>query len=135
MFILENVKGFTTLQNGSCLRAVLKSLMNIKKKVGVNAGDHALATEAGDSAPASTQAYRIYHKLINTKEHGVPQHRERWYCTGLLRDEDDDSLFKFPAEIGYSSIDMKYSSASSSASAASTACSTLHFYDRFSGTT
>ena len=29
MFILENVKGFTTLQNGSCLRAVLHSLSGI----------------------------------------------------------------------------------------------------------
>ena len=61
VFILENVKGFTTLARGKYLNSVLLALNSI-----------------GDGA------YQVHHKLLNTLEHGVPQNRPKWYCVGLL---------------------------------------------------
>ena len=101
MFILENVKGFTTLKDGACHRAVLESLHGISSASAAREGSvPASNTIVGDGKPL----YRIFQKVINTKDHGVPQHRERWYCIGVRRDADNDKAFKFPPDIGYGSI-------------------------------
>lgn len=39
--------------------------------------------------------YKIYYRRLNSKNYGIPQHRERLYCIGF-RDETD---FKFPIPI------------------------------------
>ena len=28
--------------------------------------------------------YNVYDQILNTKEHGIPQSRQRWYCVGML---------------------------------------------------
>ena len=30
-------------------------------------------------------AYHISHRIVNTKDHGIPQSRPRWYCVGILK--------------------------------------------------
>jgi DNA (cytosine-5)-methyltransferase 1 len=40
--------------------------------------------------------YHIYFKLINTKDHGVPQNRERVFIVGIRDDEDNN--FRWPIE-------------------------------------
>jgi len=58
-FILENVKTLCTLNNGSYFNDILKRLNNINK-------------------------YSIYHKVINSKDLGIPQCRDRLYIIGVL---------------------------------------------------
>ena len=57
IFILENVKGFTVLDGGKYVKQVVQTLKEIKDN-------------------GSTSAYIVHHKVINTNDHGVPQHRE-----------------------------------------------------------
>ena len=47
------------------------------------------------------QAYEIHHKVLNTKEHSVPQNRPRWYCVGIRKDtfQGESSTFAFPEPI------------------------------------
>ena len=73
VFILENVKGFTTLNQGKCRKEAIEKL-----------------SELG--------SYNIHHKVLNTKDHGIPQNRERWYCVGIRTDVDNQS-FSFPDNI------------------------------------
>ncbi len=40
--------------------------------------------------------YKIFFRRLNSKNYGIPQHRERLYCIGFKEDID----FKFPAPIG-----------------------------------
>ena len=58
-FILENVKTLCTLNNGSYFNDILKRLNDINK-------------------------YSIYHKVINSKDLGIPQCRDRLYIIGIL---------------------------------------------------
>tara|TARA_B100001027_G_C16244431_1_gene321088 strand:- start:297 stop:1220 length:924 start_codon:yes stop_codon:yes gene_type:complete len=58
-FILENVKTLCTLNDGSYFNDILKRLNDINK-------------------------YSIYHKVINSKDLGIPQCRDRLYIIGIL---------------------------------------------------
>ena len=40
--------------------------------------------------------YKSYHKVLNSKNYGVPQHRERIFVVSIL---GDDNEFEFPSEI------------------------------------
>jgi len=60
-FLLENVKGLVT-QHSQTLETILGQLRSI----------------AGG-------AYLVRHRVIDTADHGLPQHRERVYIVGLLR--------------------------------------------------
>ena len=44
-----------------------------------------------DSVP-----YHLYWKVLNAKEHGVPQNRERVFIIGVR--DDEDNSFRFPIE-------------------------------------
>ena len=33
--------------------------------------------------------YCVYHEVINVEDHGIPQHRERLYIRGILKEHDD----------------------------------------------
>ncbi len=72
IFILENVRGLTSLQEGRYLSQILQSLRSIGS-----------STEQNSSEKSG--AYQIYHKVLNTRENGIPQHRERWYCVGIRK--------------------------------------------------
>ena len=59
-FILENVKGLTNHDGGNSLRIILKEL----EKAG----------------------YRVFYKVLNSIDYGVPQMRERIYFVGIRKD-------------------------------------------------
>lgn len=39
--------------------------------------------------------YHVYYQVLNSKDYGIPQHRERVFCIGFLK----DTKFKYPAPI------------------------------------
>jgi DNA (cytosine-5)-methyltransferase 1 len=73
VFVLENVSGLVNIQGGKYLKAILQEL----QKLG---------------------GYNIYHKILNTKEQGIPHHRKRWYCVGIAK-KYDTGAFAFPKPI------------------------------------
>lgn len=68
IFIAENVKGMMTLGKGEVFRQIIQ-----------------------DFAAAG---YRIYHKLVNARDYGVPQIRQRVFLVGVR--EDVDFVYDFP---------------------------------------
>ena len=85
VFILENVKGLVRMENGKHLKKILKSLRQISNSNG-------------------DQLYEIHHTVLDTKEHGVPHSRPRWYCVGIRKDAARMS-FEFPESISVPPID------------------------------
>ena len=69
-FILENVKTLVTLNNGSYFNDIIKRLENFNE-------------------------YSIYYKVINSKDMGIPQSRDRLYIIGVLN-KDKKNEFSFP---------------------------------------
>ena len=66
-FLLENVKGLTTLEKGGIFKFMISSLEDV--------------------------GYNVYWKVLNTKHHGnLPQNRERVFIVGLLNKQG----FSFP---------------------------------------
>ena len=59
-FILENVKGITNHEGGKTLKTILDILDDLD--------------------------YTYVNKVINAKDVGIPQNRERWYCVGIRKD-------------------------------------------------
>jgi len=86
IFILENVKGLVTLEEGKYHRAILAHLRSIGKAPNDGAG-----------------AYNVSWKVLNTAEHGIPHYRTRWYCVGILRTttqgRGQPRAFEWPAPI------------------------------------
>lgn len=70
-FLLENVKGLVSHEQGNTLKTILKIL-----------------TEELN--------YRVTYQVLNSKDFGVPQNRERIYIVGFKRKSD----FAFPAPLG-----------------------------------
>ena len=64
MFVLENVKGFTTLDNGKYVKQTIHFLKRIQDKHG-------------------QPMYWVFHDVVNTTDHGIPQRRLRWYCVSI----------------------------------------------------
>ena len=101
VFILENVKGLVTMAKGKHVKKILKALHDIKKP-GENPG-------TGVRGESSVSAYEIHHDILNTKDHGVPQSRPRWYCIGILKETfagSEKSTFEFPQTLTCPSIDL-----------------------------
>ena len=71
VFILENVKNFKFIQNGQPFNYLLKQLKNIKNANG-------------------ELAYNVYHDILNTKDYGIPQNRERIFFIGIRKDIQTD---------------------------------------------
>ena len=59
-FVLENVKGLTNHNKGKTLEIILKVLNDL--------------------------GYDFRYKVLNSKDYGIPQSRERWYCIGVRKD-------------------------------------------------
>lgn len=73
-FLLENVKGLVTHDNGNTLKVILKEL----KKIG----------------------YTVSYKVLSSLDYGVPQMRQRIYFIGFRSDLNlDYSKFQWPDEI------------------------------------
>ena len=84
-FIFENVKGLLSDDNGK----TFQEWVNLLGGKSVNGLPILFSYE--DSVP-----YHIYWKVLNAKEHGVPQNRERVFIIGIRDDQDNN--FRFPVE-------------------------------------
>ena len=84
-FIFENVKGLLSDDNGNTFNEWLNFLGG-KSVNGVPVlFPHEDAVD-----------YHLYWKVLNAKDHGVPQNRERVFLVGIR--DDKDNHFRFPVE-------------------------------------
>lgn len=67
-FVLENVKNLIHMQGGKVFESILKELSKLS-------------------------GYEVSHSVLNTKEYGIPQSRNRLYIVGV---RDADEPFSFP---------------------------------------
>jgi DNA (cytosine-5)-methyltransferase 1 len=79
VFILENVKGILHIEGGKYVKEILSKLNDLK-------------------------GYNVQWQVLNTKDHGIPHSRGRWYCVGIL-EEFDTGTFSFPEPIETPSIE------------------------------
>ncbi len=84
-FIFENVKGLLSDDGGK----TFSEWVNMLGGKSVNGVPVIFPYE--DSVP-----YHLYWKVLNAKEHGVPQNRERVFLIGIR--DDQDNTFRFPIE-------------------------------------
>lgn len=70
-FLLENVKGLVNHDKGRTFKTILNTL---REDLG----------------------YNVHYQMINARDHGVPQNRDRIYIVGFMDDVD----FKFPSASG-----------------------------------
>jgi DNA (cytosine-5)-methyltransferase 1 len=83
-FIAENVKGLLSHDSGKTFQIIIDCL--------------ALTTNTQMSLmPFDNLGYHIYYKVLNTKDFGIPQNRERIFIVGIR--DDADNNFRFPKEI------------------------------------
>jgi len=67
VFILENVKNFKFIEKGKPFNYLLSELKKVKNK------DKEIA-------------YNVYFDILNTKDYGIPQNRERIFIIGIRKD-------------------------------------------------
>ena len=84
-FIFENVKGLLSDDGGK----TFSEWVNMLGGKSVNGVPVIFPYE--DSVP-----YHLYWKVLNAKEHGVPQNRERVFLIGIR--DDQNNTFRFPIE-------------------------------------
>lgn len=78
MFLFENVKGLLTHDN----KKTYQTILNIFEDEG----------------------YTTFHKVLNAKDYGVPQKRERLITIGIRNDLKDKISFNFPKEHEYKPV-------------------------------
>ena len=74
VFILENVKGLLSHDSGRTFQTIIDLLSNC----GGTVNDQMLLDIFEDGL-----GYHIYYQVLNTKEHGIPQNRERVFIVGF----------------------------------------------------
>lgn len=75
VFVMENVKGITTMHGGKIFNEILNLFQNKKELYG--------------------DVYNVYHRVIRATEFGIPQTRERVIIIGILNKEINlDDLFE-----------------------------------------
>ncbi len=84
-FIFENVKGLLSDDGGK----TFSEWVNLLGGKSVNG--NAVLFPYDDAVP-----YHLYWQVLNAKEHGVPQNRERVFLVGIR--DDADNNFRFPVE-------------------------------------
>ena len=77
-FILENVKGLVNHDGGNTLKVILEEL-----------------DKAG---------YKVYHRVLNSLDYGVPQMRERIYFIGIRKDLVNGNNFEWPKPVKSPSV-------------------------------
>ena len=83
-FIFENVKGLLSVDKGNVFAKWIDKLGGVS----VN------RIASGLTADADAVPYNIYYKVLNSKNFGVPQNRERVFIVGIRA--DIESTFSFP---------------------------------------
>ena len=118
VFILENVQGFTSIDGGKTCASVMDALLAI----GSNGKVPKYRANMVRGAKHVGGAYEIHDMVTNTKDHGIPQNRERWYCVGFRKGNLSKKSvdFKFPASIQCPDILQFLDSKKASASSADT---------------
>jgi DNA (cytosine-5)-methyltransferase 1 len=86
IFILENVKGLSTINKGRTMNKVLTLLRQIRNK-------------------KNEKCYHVHWKILNTRDFGIPHSRPRWYCVGIRKDCSTKDSFEFPGRLECPSID------------------------------
>jgi len=84
-FIFENVKGLLSDDNGNTFNEWVNLLG------GKSVNGNAVMFPHDESLP-----YHLYWKVLNAKNHGVPQNRERVFLIGIR--DDEDNSFRFPID-------------------------------------
>ncbi len=84
-FIFENVKGLLSDAKGRTFQIWLDMLG------GKSVNGNPVIFPREEAVP-----YHVYWKVINAKDHGVPQNRERVFIIGIR--DDKDNVFNFPKE-------------------------------------
>jgi DNA (cytosine-5)-methyltransferase 1 len=84
-FIFENVKGLLSDDGGKTFSEWVILLG------GKSVNGNPVIFAYDDSVP-----YHLYWKVLNAKQHGVPQNRERVFLIGIRDDQDNN--FRFPVE-------------------------------------
>jgi len=64
VFVLENVKGLVSIDEGETFKKIITSLENVGER-----------------------CYHIQWKVLNTKDYGIPQNRERVFIVGTKKDK------------------------------------------------
>lgn len=82
-FIFENVKGLLSDSNGN----TFSEWVNMLGGKSINGNPVLFPFE--DSVP-----YHLYYDVLNAKDYGVPQNRERVFLIGIR--DDNDNNFRFP---------------------------------------
>jgi len=82
-FIFENVKGLLSDAKGRTFQTWIDMLG------GKSVNGNPVIFPREDSAP-----YHVYYKVLNAKNYGVPQNRERVFIIGIR--DDCDNTFQFP---------------------------------------
>lgn len=72
-FILENVKGIISHDKGNTLSTILGTIDEL--------------------------GYNAKYKILNSKDYGVPQNRERWICVGTKKELNIEYEFPEPEEL------------------------------------
>lgn len=85
-FILENVKGLLSHDNGKTYQTITDILTN---------GGGTLNGQMRMDTIDDGLGYHVYAKVLNSKDFGVPQNRERIFIVGFKKWRD----FKFPKEM------------------------------------
>ena len=83
-FIAENVKGLLSHNLGKTFQTIIDCLaktINYQYSI----------------LPFDNLGYHIHYKVLNTKDFGIPQNRERIFIVGIR--DDSDNNFRFPKEI------------------------------------
>jgi DNA (cytosine-5)-methyltransferase 1 len=83
-FILENVKGLLSHNGGRTFLTILDCLAKTVNR------------QYSFSTYEDGLNYHIYYKVLNTKDYGIPQNRERVFIVGF---RDEKHSFKFPKKI------------------------------------
>ena len=85
-FVLENVKGLLSHDSGKTYQTITDVLTNgggtLNGQIGIDSIDNGLG-------------YHVYAKVLNTKDYGVPQNRERIFLVGFKEPRD----FNFPKKM------------------------------------
>lgn len=84
-FIFENVKGLISDENGKTFQRWIDFLGGKSVNGTLTMFPHE------ESVP-----YHVYYKVLNAKDYGVPQNRERIFIIGIRDDADNDFTFPKP---------------------------------------
>mgnify|MGYP003136636633 CR=1 FL=1 len=83
-FIAENVRGLVSHDKGKTFKTIIDCLgKTVNGQVPM--------------MPLDNLGYHIHYKVLNTKDFGIPQNRNRIFIVGIR--DDEDNKFKFPKEI------------------------------------